>query len=261
MFEGVEAGGDDQEGKRKAISTGVSLAIYGVIGAVLLAVGGGIGAHAAADDDDDEFAEVSFKAPAPEPPKVEEPPPPPPKAPKPKRKKKSSKPAAAPTVITDEQLAEGSEKDFRSTVNEDIGVDIATPDGDGDGSGGGVLGGKDTAPPPPPPPPPPKKQVYRPVKAVYVEDNVQPPVARSGNAKPEYPEAARKAGKEALVILRVLIKADGSVGDIKVLQGKEPFLAAATSVVKAWSFSPATIDGKPSPFHLLVRVPFRLKSS
>lgn len=261
MFEGVEAGGDDGGGSsRVAVSTGVSLIVYGIIGAVLIAVGGSFGASMA--DDDDEPIQVSFQAPAPEP--VAELPPPPPPAPKPeknKRKKKGNKPPTAPVEISEEKLAEGNEGDFMSSVTEDSLADIGDPLGDdplGD-LGGGI------APPPPPPPPPAatgSKSRYGNVKSIeYLPDTAEKPVAKAGNQSPEYPDDARKKGREGLVVLRIVVTVDGRVGDVEVLSGDEPFVSAAIAAVKTWRYSPAMVDGRAEAVHRRVRLPFRLKAA
>jgi protein TonB len=70
----------------------------------------------------------------------------------------------------------------------------------------------------------------------------------------------RKKGVEALVILRVLIDEQGHVKDIEVVQGEEPFLAAALEAVKTRRYQPATLDGRPTAVHRLIRVPFRLRT-
>lgn len=62
--------------------------------------------------------------------------------------------------------------------------------------------------------------------------------------KPVYPELARHAGIQGIVILQVKVKTDGSLEVQKVLQG-EPVLAdAATETVnKRWRAKPAVING------------------
>ncbi len=253
MFEGVEAGGDDGGGKRAAVSTGVSLVVYGIIAAVLVAVGGSLGAQVVKKD---EPVEVTFKTPAPEPPKEELAKPPPP-APKPMAKRHSNKPPAAPTILSDEALAEGNENDFRSSVSRDALESLGAPvEGDG-------PGGMDVAPPPPPPPPPAVAQGgdTNPDHPVYLADPSTRPVARAGNASPVYPEAARKKGREGVVVLRFVVTTDGRVSKIQVVSGDEPFVSAAIAVAETWRYQPATVDGRTEPVYHRVRIPFRLKAS
>lgn len=253
MFEGIEAGGEEGGGKRAAVSTGVSLVVYGIIAATVVAVGGSLGAGAIKKD---EPVEVIFKAPAPEPPRAELPPPPPP-APKPTGKKKGSKPPAAPAIIADAELAEANESGFKSTVTRETLLDLGAPAGD-EG-----LGGLDAPPPPPPPAPAAKDEVdearekYEPI---YVKDDSERPQPAAGNPMPAYPEPARKSGREGDVVLRFIVTETGEVAGIEVISGEEPFITAAISVVKRWRYQAATVDGRAEAAYHRVRIPFRLKS-
>ena len=75
-----------------------------------------------------------------------------------------------------------------------------------------------------------------------------------------HPESARKQGREGVVILKFVISLDGSVEDIEVVAGEEPFVASALAAVKAWRYRPASIDGRPTALHHQVRVPFSLRA-
>jgi len=112
----------------------------------------------------------------------------------------------------------------------------------GPGAENGVIGGTGTgavADPSPPALPP------KPAGPVELPQGAMPPRASADNAVPEYPERARAGGQEGQVILRVVITETGKVTRIQVLHGDEPFLAAALAAVKAWTYSPATVDGHP----------------
>ena len=54
--------------------------------------------------------------------------------------------------------------------------------------------------------------------------------------EPSYPENATGA---ASVILEIVVEGDGSVGDVKVVDGGEPFASAAIDVVRRYRFEPA----------------------
>ncbi|MCK7592593.1 TonB family protein [Pseudomarimonas salicorniae] len=76
------------------------------------------------------------------------------------------------------------------------------------------------------------------------------PVAETGPtyrrlAPPTYPEAAIAAGQEGVVLLRVLVAADGRPERIEVERATLPgvFDAAAREAVAKWTFNPATRDG------------------
>ncbi|MDH3283406.1 MAG: energy transducer TonB [Acidobacteriota bacterium] len=79
--------------------------------------------------------------------------------------------------------------------------------------------------------------------------------------EPEYPELARRARIQGKVILRAIIKKDGTVRDIEVL--KEPaanlgFSASAVSAVKQWRYRPATQNGRPVDVYFTVVVTYTL---
>jgi TonB family protein len=61
-----------------------------------------------------------------------------------------------------------------------------------------------------------------------------------GRVMPEYPEEARKAGTEGVVVLDCLVEKDGAVKDIRVQEGTEPSLnQAAIEAVRQWHYEPA----------------------
>ncbi len=62
---------------------------------------------------------------------------------------------------------------------------------------------------------------------------------------PAYPEEAKKAGVEGIVILEATTNEDGRVVDAKVLKSLDPALdQAALDAVKQWVYEPKVIDGK-----------------
>lgn len=62
--------------------------------------------------------------------------------------------------------------------------------------------------------------------------------------RPSYPELARRAGIQGIVILQVKAKTDGSVEVQKVLQGEPVLAEAATEMVnQRWRVRPAVING------------------
>ena len=63
---------------------------------------------------------------------------------------------------------------------------------------------------------------------------------------PEYPRRARIARVEGLVILDVVIRTDGTVGDVTVIQGLGmKCTEAAIDAVRRWKFEPASVNGQP----------------
>ena len=63
---------------------------------------------------------------------------------------------------------------------------------------------------------------------------------------PLYTESAFKRGVEGRVVLKVIIRKDGTVGPIRVHESLEAGLdSAAIEAVQIWTFEPATVDGEP----------------
>jgi TonB family protein len=80
--------------------------------------------------------------------------------------------------------------------------------------------------------------------------------------QPIYPEIARKAKVSGQVILQVVVRKDGSVGDISVLRSpgsKFGFDEAAIAAVKQWRYKPAQQNGKPVDVYFTVVVDFVLE--
>jgi protein TonB len=72
------------------------------------------------------------------------------------------------------------------------------------------------------------------------------PVVLARPSDIEYTQKARTDGVEGRLVLQVIVAADGSVSDVKVVKGVEPGLdAAAVAAVQTWRFKPALRCGKP----------------
>jgi len=69
-----------------------------------------------------------------------------------------------------------------------------------------------------------------------------------------YPEGAHGAAE---VVLELVIAQDGSVSDVSVREGIEPFASAARIAVLRWLFTPATRDGIPIRARITAKVSFR----
>jgi len=118
------------------------------------------------------------------------------------------------------------------------------PDGSGpgvgpgvdDGTGGGAGGGP-----------------YRP------GSGVEPPRLLR-EVKAQYTEDARARGVTGDVVLEIVIRSDGSVGDVKVLRGLGSGLdERAVTAVRNWKFSPARRLGTPVDVIVEVEVEFSLR--
>lgn len=89
---------------------------------------------------------------------------------------------------------------------------------------------------------------------------VTPPVSLE-TVPPAYPEPARRAHVEGVVILEAIIGADGTVRDVRVLRAASPLLdPAALEAVRHWRYRPARIGERLVPVYLNVVVTFSLKN-
>lgn len=78
--------------------------------------------------------------------------------------------------------------------------------------------------------------------------------------KPRYAEAARRAGIQGEVVLEVVVRADGTVGDLRVVQGLGGGLdERAAEAVRQWRFRPGLRQGTPVDVIVEVSVEFRLR--
>ncbi len=108
--------------------------------------------------------------------------------------------------------------------------------GIGPGTGGGTGGG-----------------VYRPGSGIDA-----PRLLRE--VKADYTEDARRRNVEGEVVLEIVVRSDGSVGDVKVLQGLAGGLnERAVQAVRQWRFAPARRHGVPVDVAVEVSVEFRLR--
>lgn len=108
--------------------------------------------------------------------------------------------------------------------------------GIGPGSGGGTGGGP-----------------YRPGSGITA-----PSILRE--VKPDYTEEGRRRNLEGDVVLEIVVKSDGSVGSVKLLQGLGAGLdQRATEAVRQWRFSPARRYGIPVDVIVEVAMEFKLR--
>lgn len=116
------------------------------------------------------------------------------------------------------------------------GIGEGTGAGIGPGSGGGTGGGP-----------------YRPGAGIT-------PPQLLHEVRPDYTEDARRAGLEGDVLLEIVVRRDGTVGDVKILKGLGGGLdRRAVEAVRKWRFSPAQRFGTPVDVMVEVAVEFKLR--
>jgi len=116
------------------------------------------------------------------------------------------------------------------------GLGSGTGPGVGPGSGGGTGGGP-----------------YRP------GSGIQPPRLLH-EVKADYTEDARRRGLSGEVVLEIVVRSDGSVGDVKLLQGLGSGLdQRAIDAVRQWRFAPAQKQGAPVDVLVEVAVEFKVR--
>ncbi len=121
----------------------------------------------------------------------------------------------------------------------------------------GVPGGLPTTgrtfgpPPPPPPPPPAEEKQYRP------GGNIQEP-RKIKNVPPIYPEFAKTARVQGMVIIEAVIAKDGTVKDARVLKSVALLDQSALDAVRQWRFTPTLLNGVPVEVIMTVTVNFTL---
>jgi protein TonB len=76
---------------------------------------------------------------------------------------------------------------------------------------------------------------------------------------PEYPELARRAGVEGVVVIDCTIEPLGLVSGVQVLSGHPLLNQAALEAVRQWRYEPTRINGVPVPVVLTVTLRFNLR--
>lgn len=256
---GIFGGYDDDGSGRRSwlVATFGSTAIYAAI--VLLVVLLGSATKQVLEDKpvDVKFVEKVVKEPPPPAPVPAAPPPKPaaevkPQAPaaaapvvRPDLKvRKLDKPPPKKEMVAPKEMPQAAPKE--ADPSEDKGVAVYGEGGNGDPAGleggvaqGGVVGGTVGG-------------------AIALPEDAIPPKPLDSNPVPPYPQEARAAGKTGMVILKVVILADGTVGDVTVMRGEEPFVGAAVATVKKWKYEPARAQGQPITVYRVIQIPFKL---
>lgn len=116
------------------------------------------------------------------------------------------------------------------------GIGEGTGAGIGPGSGGGTGGGP-----------------YRPGSGITAPDLLR-------EVRPDYTDEARRLGIEGEVVLEIIVQSDGTVGNVRVVQGLQGGLdRRAIEAVRQWRFAPARRYGEPVDVVVEVAVEFKLR--
>ena len=100
-------------------------------------------------------------------------------------------------------------------------------------------------------------------KAVVVQPQLQVPadVMRRRiiyQVMPEYPELARRARVQGIVVLDTVVSVEGAVTQVKFVSGPEALSQAALDAVRWWRYEPYLVNGQPATVETTVAVDFRL---
>ena len=95
--------------------------------------------------------------------------------------------------------------------------------------------------------------------AVRAGPGVTPP-KQTRNARPRYSPEALAARVQGTVRLEILIGTDGKVKDARILASASPlFDESAVDAVRRWEFTPALVNGVPTPIVLMAELDFNLR--
>lgn len=76
---------------------------------------------------------------------------------------------------------------------------------------------------------------------------------------PQYPQAAKEARQEGVVILDALIDSAGKVRSATIIEGPEVFRVSAMKAMMKFIFKPALVEGKPVAVRIRYTLKFRLE--
>jgi protein TonB len=95
------------------------------------------------------------------------------------------------------------------------------------------------------------------VQAVRVGGQIKEPKKLKAVA-PVYPDIAKQARVQGVVILECTISPQGKVTNVTVLRGIPLLNESAIDAVKQWVYTPTLLNGVPVPVIMTVTVNFKL---
>ncbi len=229
-----------REGKRKLAALPAALAVHAVaLGSVMV---GQLWAVQPVEQPDVVVAFVDFTPPSP--------PPAPPKPPGSNGATTKPTDPAPPTEPTQPQAIPAQLP--RAVPPGPTGDPNGVEGSEGDGTKDGIVGGVNPDREKEPPAPIADDKPVRPGEGIVLPVNIY-------RRDPVYPELARRARLQGVVIVEATIDRQGNVVDTNLL--KEPGLGCGAAVVEAlrsWKYRPATFNDRPVSIIMTVTVTFRL---
>ena len=143
-------------------------------------------------------------------------------------------------IVKDEPIPEGM-------VGVVGGVPGGVPGGQMGGVLGGVLGGL-TGPAPPKPEAP---------KRIRVSTGVQE-AKLTNRVTPVYPPIAKQARIQGVVQLEAIIAEDGSIQNLRVVEGHPLLAQSALNAVSQWHYEPTLLNNEPVQVVTIINVVFKL---
>jgi protein TonB len=64
---------------------------------------------------------------------------------------------------------------------------------------------------------------------------------------------------EGAVVVEAMVREDGTVGDVKVVEGPSELAQAVVDAVKNWRYEPTLLDGRPTRIERKITINFRLQ--
>jgi TonB family protein len=82
---------------------------------------------------------------------------------------------------------------------------------------------------------------------------------KTRHVDPRFPVNARREYAEGIVLLEIVVRPSGCVGEVRVVRGILPILdLEAINAVSGWRYEPRIIDGVAEAFLMTASVQFRL---
>jgi len=257
VFDAFSDGGSQDRRKRLLASMAGAGVFYVVLGAGAVSLVARFATDPPASEPELEVKFAQRKAapptappPPPPPSAVVAPPPPlPPPISQPRQPDKPPRPppkrVAAPRTVPDLAPAET-----------DPSHETGPPPSDNPGQGDpfGQRNGRDG----PPPDAPPSAPSTAPAGPIILPPGATAPEPVDPKARPPYPPGAREARFTGEVVVKVIVRADGTVEVVKVMKSDPNFDATVLEFLKTYRFKPAIYNGNPVAVYRNLRFPFTL---